>query len=155
MRKAQAEKRISVPDVRYNSPVLGKFINYIMHDGKKSVARQVVYEALDIVKKETKKDPIEVFDEAIRNTSPIQEVKSRRVGGANYQVPIPVRDERRPFLAMNWIITASRKRNGLPTHKRLAAEIIAASKNEGTAVRRKEDMHRMAQANKAFAHFAR
>ena len=155
MRKAQAEKRVSVPDVKYNSPVLGKFINYLMHDGKKSVARRVVYDAFDIVKKETKKDALEIFEEAIKNTSPIQEVKSRRVGGANYQVPIPVRDERRPFLAMNWIIAASRARNGLPAHKRLAQELIAASKNEGTAVKRKEDMHRMAQANKAFAHFAR
>ena len=153
MRKGQAEKREIAPDLTYQNPVVAKFINYLMHDGKKSVAQKVVYDAFDIVKKETKKDPIGVFDEALSNVSPAQEVKSRRKGGANYQVPIPVRPERRSFLSMNWIIAAARAQTGSSMDKRLAKEIITASNNEGTAIKRKEDMQRMGQANKAFAHF--
>ena len=153
MRRGQAEKRDIAPDLKYKNPTVAKFVNYVMHGGKKSVAQKVVYGAFDIIEKETKKDPIVVFDEALSNVSPAQEVKSRRKGGANYQVPIPVRMERRSFLAMNWIIAAARKKTGSSMDKRLAAELITASKNEGTAIKRKEDMHRMAQANKAFAHF--
>ena len=153
MRKGKPEKRDIVPDLKYQNPTVAKFVNYVMHDGKKSVAQKVVYDAFDIIKKETKKDPVVVFDEALNNVSPAQEVKSRRKGGANYQVPIPVRIERRSFLAMNWIIAAARAKTGSSMDKRLAAELITASKNEGNAIKRKEDMHRMAQANKAFAHF--
>lgn len=154
MRKATTEKRQASPDIRYNNPVVGKFINYVMREGKKSIARSVVYGAFDIIAKETKKDPITVFDQAIQNSAPATEVKSRRVGGANYQVPTAVRSERRMFLAMNWIINAARAKSGSAMPKRLAEEVISAANNEGTAVKRKEDMHRMSQANKAFAHFS-
>lgn len=154
MRKATPEKKQPSPDIRYNNPVIGKFINYVMHEGKKSIARAVVYDAFNIVAEKTKKDPVTVFDEAIKNSAPTTEVKSRRVGGANYQVPTAVRSDRRMFLAMNWIIRAARAKTGSTMAKRLAEEVIAAANNEGIAVKRKEDMHRMAQANKAFAHFS-
>jgi len=134
---------------------LGRFINYVMKDGKKSVAERVVYGALEKVRAVTKEDPIVVFDKAIENASPLLEVASKRVGGANYQVPREVRPERRFILAVRWIIGAARSKKGKPMAEKLADELIAASKNEGAAIKKKQDTHRMAEANRAFAHFAR
>jgi len=150
------KKKIKIqPDIRYKSERLEKFINCIMRDGKKEAARKVVYGALEEIKKaDETKDPMEVFEEAMRNVGPTVEVRSRRVGGANYQVPREVRPERRQALAMRWIIDGVRSKSGGPASKFLADEIIAASKNEGNAVKKKEDTHRMAEANRAFAHFA-
>ncbi len=142
-------------DVLYNSEKVEKFINHIMERGKKETARKVVYNAFEIIKKEAQvENPIEIFDMALKNAAPSMEVRSRRVGGANYQVPIEVRPERRQFLAMTWIKGAANGVKGKPMAKKLASEIILASKNEGTAVKKREDTHRMAEANKAFAHFA-
>lgn len=155
MRKNKGiKKRIPAPDYKYNNPVVSKFINYIMQDGEKSVARSVVYDAFDIVGKKTKKDPVEIFDEALKNVAPSVEVKSKRVGGANYQVPIQVRGDRRVTLAMRWIREAARHKKGQPMCERLATELIAAAKNEGDAIKKRESTERMAAANKAFAHFA-
>ena len=155
MRKNTGIKRHAVaPDYKYNNPAVGKFINFVMKDGKKSVARAVVYDAFDIVEKKGKQDPMDVFDRALKNVSPTLEVKSKRVGGANYQVPLQVRGERRVMLSMNWIINAARSAKGKPMGERLAAELLAAANNEGAAVRKKEDVERMAHANRAFAHFA-
>ncbi len=155
MRRPLKKKVVRKPDMKYDSVLLGQFINYVMKDGKKSIARKVVYDALDeIKKKEEVANPIELFDLAIKNASPSVEVRSRRVGGANYQIPREVRPERRTTLAMRWILTATRNRNGAPTYKHLANELILASKKEGDAIKKKEDTHRMAEANRAFAHFA-
>ena len=133
---------------------LGRFINYTMRDGKKSTAEKVVYGAFDLIAKQTKEDAVAIFEKAMANVSPLLQVVSRRVGGANYQVPIEVRPERKFVLASRWIITAARARKGMPMAKRLAEELIAASKNEGAAIKKKQDTHRMAEANRAFAHFA-
>lgn len=155
MRRPLKKKSVKKPDMKYDSVVLGQFINYVMKDGKKNAARKVVYDALDeIKKKEEVADPLEVFDLAIKNASPTVEVRSRRVGGANYQIPREVRPERRTTLAMRWILVSMRKRSGAPAYKHLANELILASKGEGDAVKKKEDTHRMAEANRAFAHFA-
>ena len=146
------------PDLKYGSENLSRFINYIMLDGKKDKARGIVYEALDIIAAEAKTDePLQVFNEAIKNVGPMMEVRSRRVGGANYQVPREVKQNRRVSLAFRWITDAarkSRKTAGKPFAKVLATEILAASKGEGVAFKKKEETHRMAEANKAFAHFA-
>jgi small subunit ribosomal protein S7 len=143
------------PDLKYNSLKLEKFINYVMQDGKKNTARTVVYDALESIAAKQKTDaPIEIFDAAIRNVGPAMEIRSRRVGGANYQVPREVRPERKQALAFRWLIDAARARKGMPMAERLALELIAASNNEGSAVKKREDTHRMAEANKAFAHFA-
>lgn len=155
MRKKRIYKKYHEPDVKHERIDLGRFINYVMRDGKKSVAERIVYNAFDKVHKDTKEDPIKIFEKALANASPVLEVKSRRVGGANYQVPIEVRPERRFILAIRWIIGAARKGKGKPMAEKLAAELIAASKNEGAAIKKKQDMHRMAEANRAFAHFAR
>ena len=133
---------------------LGRFINYVMRDGKKSTAERAVYGAFEKIKKDTKEDPLAVFTKAIENASPMLEVVSRRVGGANYQVPHEVSPERRFILAARWLVGASRKKKGKPMAIKLAEELIAASKNEGAAIKKKQDMHRMAEANRAFAHFA-
>lgn len=155
MRRKIKNRNIVEPDIVYNSPKLAKFINNIMLNGKKETARKSVYKAFDIIKEETgNPNPLEVFDTAIKNASPLVEVRSRRIGGANYQVPREVRPERRTALAMRWIINAARSKKGAPIHKKLAEELIAASKNEGAAVKKREDTHKMAEANKAFAHFA-
>mgnify|MGYP001578602585 CR=1 FL=1 len=139
----------------YHSDSVGKFINYVMWDGKKETARKVVYEALTLIKEKAKiEDPVEIFDAAIRNAGPVTEVRSRRIGGANYQVPREVRPERRQALAMTWIIGAARSGKGKPMHMKLADELILASKNEGAAIKKKDDTHKMAESNKAFAHFA-
>ena len=143
------------PDIKYNSEKVEKFINYVMEQGKKNIARKVVYDAFNIVKENAKvENPIEIFDMALKNTGPTMEVRSRRVGGANYQVPREVRPERRSFLSMRWIIEAANSKKGKPMREKLAEEIILASKNEGEAVKKRENVHKMADANKAFAHFA-
>lgn len=155
MRRKVTNRNIPKPDLEYGSEKLEKFINSVMWDGKKVTARRVVYRALDIVKKESGNDnPLEVFETALKNASPTVEVRSRRIGGANYQVPREVRPERRQALAFRWIISAARGKKGEPMEKKLAVEILAAAKGEGSAVKKKEDTHRMAEANKAFAHFA-
>jgi len=153
-RKIKAKKEIK-PDFVYNSVLLEKFINYVMKKGEKSLARKMVYKTLDEIKKKTKiENPLEIFELAIKNASPMLEVKSRRVGGANYQVPIEVRPERRVTLAIRWILGATRSKKGSDMVKRLTEEIIAASKNEGAAIKKRENVHKMAEANRAFAHFA-
>ena len=155
MRRKVKNNHIIQPDFVYNSEKLEKFINYVMWSGKKQTARKVVYAALDVVKEQTgNPNPLEVFDLALRNAGPVTEVRSKRIGGANYQVPVEVRAERKLALAMRWIRDAARGGKGRPMHLKLADELIAASKNEGAAIKKKEDTHRMAEANKAFAHFA-
>jgi small subunit ribosomal protein S7 len=153
MRKRRAEKKYLKPDPKFNDVLVAKFINCVMYDGKKAVARNVIYNAFELIEEKTKKPGIEVFKKAIANTQPMIEVRSRRVGGATYQVPTEVRPERRTALAMRWIKTYSRARNEKSMSGKLASELIAASNGEGSAVKKKEDTHKMAEANKAFAHF--
>lgn len=155
MRGAVKNRNVRQPDLKYRSLEVSQLVNYVMWNGKKTVAEKVVYGAFDEIKKELKvEDPMETFKNALRNAGPIMEIRSRRVGGANYQVPREVRPERRSFLALRWIIAAARSKKGAPIAKKLADEIIAASKNEGEAIKKREMVHRMAEANKAFAHFA-
>lgn len=155
MRGKLKTKKELIPDLVYNSPKVSKFVNYIMQAGKKTTARKIVYKMMDEIKEKTKTaNPLEVFELALSNTAPNVEVRSKRVGGANYQVPVEVRPTRRAALSMKWIIDAARNKKGAPMHKKLADEIIAASKNEGEAVRKRENTLKMAEANKAFAHFA-
>jgi len=155
MRKKRNYKREYIPDAKFNSVILARFINYIMEDGKKAVAEKIMYNTFDILEKETKEKPMDVFNRALENVSPIVEVVTKRVGGANYQVPREVRPDRKFTLAARWIIESTRKKSGKAFSKRLAEELIAASKNEGAAIKKKQDTHRMAEANRAFAHFAR
>ncbi len=155
MRRPVKNRNIPKPDSRYSSVKVSKFINHIMERGKKDIARKIVYQAFDEIKKKAEvENPLEIFDMALKNASPVMEIRSRRVGGANYQVPREVRPERRNFLAMSWMIQAAQSKKGTPMYKRLSEELLLASKNEGTAVKKKEDTHKMAEANKAFAHFA-
>ncbi|KKW36017.1 30S ribosomal protein S7 [Candidatus Adlerbacteria bacterium RIFCSPHIGHO2_01_FULL_54_23] len=155
MRRPVKNRNIVGSDLRYNSTKVEKFINSLMWSGKKSTARKVVYDAFDIVKEKTKtEDPLEIFETALRNVGPQMEVRSRRIGGANYQVPREVRPERKQALAFRWILTVARGGKRGPMAEKLAAEIIAAANNEGSAVKKKEDTHKMAESNKAFAHFA-
>ena len=155
MRRKVKKPAQPAAESKYKSEKIAKFINYVMESGKKDVARTVVYDALDIIKeKEKVENPLEILDTALKNTAPQMEVRSRRVGGANYQVPREVREVRRNYLSMKWIIDAARAKKGSPMRIRLADEIIAASKNEGEAVKKRENTHKMAEANKAFAHFA-
>ncbi len=155
MRRKAKNRNIVGPESKYNSAKVGKLINYVMKKGKKNTARTIVYAAFEEIKIKTKtENPVEVFDTALKNTGPVMEVRSRRVGGANYQVPVEVRPERRLALSMRWIIEAAKSKKGKPMHIKLADELIAASKNEGEAVRKRENTHKMAEANKAFAHFA-
>lgn len=155
MRHPVKNRNIPKPDIQYNSEKLSRFINYVMLDGKKSVAQKVVYGAFDVIKEKTgNPNPLEVFDIAIKNASPLMEVRSRRIGGANYQVPREVRTERRLSLAMRWILQAARARKGVTSDKAIAEELLAAYNNEGAAVTKKENTHKMAESNKAFAHFA-
>jgi small subunit ribosomal protein S7 len=154
MRRKKKIKRDIASDPKYNNTLVAKFVNHLMKDGKKSVAQKVLYSAFDIIKESTKgKDPLEIFDLAIKNASPLVEVRSRRIGGARYQVPREVRGERKITLAMRWIIQAARAKTGKPMHQRLAQELLDASKNQGVAVKKKQDTHKIAEANKAFAHF--
>lgn len=155
MRRKIKNRHIVEPDIMYNSQKLAKFINNIMLDGKKETARKSVYKAFDIIKEKTgNPNPLEIFDTALKNAGPTVEVRSRRIGGANYQVPREVRPERRLALAMRWIIDAARSKKGAPIHEKLAEELILASKNEGSAIKKRDDTHKMAESNKAFAHFA-
>lgn len=155
MRKKIKIKRAISPDFMYDSIMIEKLVNYVMKEGKKSVARKIIYDALDMVKKQVKTEkPLEVLELAIKNTSPDVEVRSRRIGGANYQVPREVRPERKLALSVRWILEAARTKKGANMANKLADEVIAASKNEGTAVKKKENTHKMAEANRAFAHFA-
>ncbi len=152
-RRRRAEKRKITPDSRFKNVELSQFINKVMLNGKKTTSQRIVYSALDQASEEARRPGIEVFEMAIRNTMPMVEVKSRRVGGATYQVPTEVRAERRLALAMRWIITAARSRSGRPMADRLSAELLEASRGQGAAVRRREDLYRMAEANRAFAHY--
>jgi small subunit ribosomal protein S7 len=150
----KAKNKLS-PDIVYNSVKVAKLINYVMRQGKKDVAKKIVYGALDDIKKETKRDSLEVFEEALKNAGPVVEVRSRRVGGANYQIPHEVSADRCLTLVLRWLVRFAKAKKGKPMREQLAAEIIAASKNEGEAVRKKETIRKMAEANRAFAHFAR
>jgi small subunit ribosomal protein S7 len=152
-RRRVAEKREQLPDPKYNSKLLSKFINVMMEDGKKSTAETIIYDAFDIMKEKTGNDPLKVFKTAIDNVKPVLEVKPRRVGGATYQVPIEIRPQRRAALAFRWIINYSRARNEKTMRERLAGELIDAFNNAGASIKKKEDTHRMAEANKAFAHY--
>lgn len=154
MRKKRLYKKERKPDLKYQSVAIGRFINCLMLHGKKSVAERVVYDALDEVKAQTKEEPLKVFELAMENAMPLVEVVSKRVGGANYQVPREVRPERKVMLATRWMIGAARAKKGKKMASKLAEEIILASKNEGTAIKKKQDIHRMAEANRAFAHFS-
>lgn len=155
MRRKVKNRNIVGPDFVYNSPKLEKFINYTMWSGKKETARKIMYKAFDVIKEKTgNPNPLEIFDLAMKNAGPLTEVRSKRIGGANYQVPREVRPERRLMLAMRWIRDAARSKKGSPMHLKLAEELILASKNEGAAIKKKEDTHKMAESNKAFAHFA-
>jgi len=152
-RRRRAEKRKITPDPKYKNVELSQFINKVMLNGKKTTSQRIVYNALDQASEEARRPGIEVFEMAIRNTMPMVEVRSRRVGGATYQVPTDVRPERRLALAMRWIITAARSRSGRPMAERLSAELLEASRGQGAAVKRREDLYRMAEANRAFAHY--
>ena len=152
-RRGYIAKREVLPDPIYNSKVVTKLINNIMLDGKKTVAQKIVYDAFDIVKEKEGKEPLEVFEAALENVMPVLEVKARRIGGATYQVPIDVRPDRRQALALRWLTTYSRKRGEKTMEERLANEILDAANNTGASVKKKEDMHKMAEANKAFAHY--
>ncbi len=153
MRKRRAEKRYIKPDPKFNDLLIAKFVNYVMLDGKKSTSRNVVYESFELIEKRTKKPAVEIFKKAVSNVQPMVEVRSRRVGGATYQVPMEVRPERRTSLALRWIKRYARDRKDKTMAERLSAELIAASNGEGPAVKKKDEVHRMAEANKAFAHF--
>ena len=152
-RKKKVKRDIS-PDPVYNNVIVAKFINQVMRRGKKTIARKIVYGAFDIVKEKTKKEPLEIFDMALTNSSPLLEVKAKRIGGATYQIPREVKGERKLTLAMRWIIRAAKSKKGKPMREKLAAELIDAANNTGAAVKKKEDTHRMAEANRAFAHFS-
>ncbi len=153
MRRRRAEIRQVPPDPVYGDVLVAKLINKVMWDGKKTTAQKIVYGAFDIIREKTKKDPLEVFKQAVENVKPVLEVRPRRVGGATYQVPIEVQEPRRTSLALRWIVEAARARKGRPMKEKLAEEIIAAYNNTGTAIKKKEDTHRMAEANRAFAHY--
>lgn len=155
MRGKPAPKREIEGDAKYNDKNIAKFMNYVMECGKKSIAERIVYGAFDILKDKTKQDPRHVFNKAIKKVSPLVEVRGKRVGGANYQVPFQVRGERRYFLACNWIINAAHDRKNRSMAEKLAAEILDASNGEGAAAKKREAVHKMAEANKAFAHFSR
>ncbi len=152
-RKGHIAKRDVLPDPMYNSKVVTKFINSIMEDGKKGVAQKVCYSAFEIIREKTNKEPIEVFEEAMNNVMPLLEVKARRIGGATYQVPMEVRPERRQTLGIRWMLAAARKRGEKYMRERLANELMDAANNTGAAVKKREDTHKMAEANKAFAHY--
>jgi small subunit ribosomal protein S7 len=154
MRRKRNYKRTFEPDINFDKVEFTRFINYSMEMGKKNIAERNFYKALEIIKEKTKKDPVEVVETALRNASPLLEVKSKRVGGANYQVPQEVRGERKFALACRWILGAARSRKGSPIAQKLAEEFIAAANNEGAAIKKKLDTHRIAEANRAFAHFS-
>ena len=152
-RKKKAPKRIFYPDAKYQSLVLSKFVNFIMYDGKKAVAEKIVYNALNQIKSKTKEDPIKIFNDAVNNIRPNLEVRSRRVGGATYQVPQEVKTKRSQTLALRWLLDAARKRKNKTMSEKLFNELMDASQKKGSAIKKREDTHRMAESNKAFAHF--
>ena len=154
MRRAYKKHKIA-PDGVYNDVMVSQFINKVMKDGKKTIAQKIVYGAFEIIKEKTKKEPLEIFKLAIENASPLLEVKPKRIGGATYQVPMEVRGERKLALATKWILDGARAKKGKPMAEKLAQELIDVSMNQGSAMKKKADVHRMAEANKAFAHFAR
>ena len=153
MARKKIEKRQIEPDLIYNNILVSKLINKVMKRGKKSVARKIVYQAFEEIKNKTKKEPLEIFEKAIQNTSPLVEVKSKRVGGATYQVPREVKGDRKQALAMRWILDAAKSKKGKPMREKLAEELMEAAENKGAAIKKKENTHRMAEANRAFAHF--
>lgn len=153
MRKKRAEKRYITPDPQYNDILVAKFVNKLMQRGKKNTARSIVYEAFDVVAQRTKQEPLEVFRKALSNAAPVVEVRSRRIGGATYQVPVEVREDRRIALSIRWIKQYASDRRDKTMALRLAAELIAAANGEGSSVKKRDDVHRMAEANKAFSHF--
>ena len=152
-RRREVPKRVILPDPKHGSELLAKVTNMLMRDGKKSIAEKIIYSALDTIEGRTRREPVEVLEIALENVRPVVEVKSRRVGGATYQVPVEVRHVRRTGLAMRWLIDAARKRSEKSMAQRLAGELLEASENRGVAVKKREDTHRMAEANKAFAHY--
>ena len=152
-RKRKAPKKIPVIDPKYKSSVIPKLINSIMYDGKKTTAERIVYDAIDKIKSKTKDEPLEIFNQAINNIKPTVEVRSRRVGGATYQVPVEVKSKRAQALALRWLMDATRKRKNKTMAEKLYAEILDASQNKGSAIKKREDVHKMAESNKAFAHF--
>ncbi|HCG91355.1 MAG TPA: 30S ribosomal protein S7 [Dehalococcoidia bacterium] len=154
-RRRRAEIRIIAPDSRFQSRIVSKFINNIMTRGKKTVAQRILYGAMDLIEEQTNTDPMQTFDQAMKNATPLVEVKPRRIGGATYQVPQELESNRSQALAMRWIISAARGRKGIPMKQGLANELLDASKGEGSAVRRRDELHRMAEANRAFVHFRR
>jgi small subunit ribosomal protein S7 len=154
-RRGTVVRRIPLPDARYNSVLLQQFINKVMQRGKKSVAEKIVYQAMELAAERLKKTPMEVFETAIRNAGPAIEVKPKRVGGATYQVPVEVKSDRRQALAMRWLLISARGRSGKPMHERLATELMDAFNNTGSTIKRKEDVQRMAEANRAFSHYGR
>jgi small subunit ribosomal protein S7 len=152
-RKKRAPKKIFYPDSKYGSSVLAKFINFLMYDGKKTTAEKIIYSALDRIKEKTKEDPIKVFNDAVNNIRPNLEVRSRRVGGATYQVPVEVKMKRSQTLALRWLLEATRKRKNKSMSDKLINELMDAYQKKGSAIKKREDTHRMAESNKAFAHF--
>ena len=152
-RKKQAPKRIFYPEAKYGSLILAKFINFVMYDGRKDAAEKIIYSALEQIKNKTKTDPIKVFNEAISNIRPNLEVRSRRVGGATYQVPVEVNSKRSQTLALRWLLAASRKRKNKTMSEKLFNELMDASQRKGSAIKKREDTHKMAESNKAFAHY--
>ena len=152
-RKNRAPKRIFYPDAKYQSLILSKFINFVMYDGKKAAAEKIIYNTLEKIKEKTKEDPIKIFDNAISNIRPNLEVRSRRVGGATYQVPVEVKSKRSQTLALRWLLEATRKRKNKTMADKLFNELMDASQNKGLAIKKREDTHKMAESNKAFAHF--
>lgn len=155
MRGKKAPKRKIKPDEKFNNVNVAKFINYIMQRGKKATAKKIVYSSFDIVKEKIKKEPVEVFTQALKNVAPLLEVRSKRVGGSNYQVPIPVKGDRKLMLSYRWIVEAAKAKKGAPMHEKLAEEFVNAYNKEGAAVKKRETIHKMAEANRAFAHFRR
>jgi small subunit ribosomal protein S7 len=153
MRKTKAKKRPIAPDPRYNDPQVTQFVNNLMYEGKKSVSYGIFYDAMDRIEQMTKENGHEIWKKALQNATPAVEVKSRRIGGATFQIPIEIRPERRVSMSMKWLISFARKRSGRSMAEKLAAELVAASKGEGATIKRKEDTHRMAESNKAFSHF--
>jgi small subunit ribosomal protein S7 len=152
-RRARVVKRVVPPDAKYQSEDLAKFINRIMYSGKKSTAEHIVYKSMDLLEAQTRRNPLDTFEQALRNATPVVEVKPRRVGGATYQVPVDIRTERRAALAMRWLITSARARKGHSMAEKLAAELSDAASGQGATVKKREDTHRMAEANRAFVHY--
>ena len=152
-RRSRATKRNIAPDAKYGNQLISMFVNKLMREGRKSLAERIMYTALDEIEEKEKRDPVEVFEQAVQNATPVVEVKPRRVGGATYQVPVDIRAERRMALALRWLLQSARARRGRTMSERLAAELIEAASNQGVTIKRKADTHRMAEANRAFAHY--